>query len=142
MGQSLANKVINILFYIIFGVSILLGVIFYAVNSNEEPLLIGAYVLTILAAGTVLVFMIASMFKDKKSLITSLLVLAAFSVLIGISYVLASGVIPTDITGAIIDESLTEAGSRWSGASLYMLYILLGLSFASLIYSEIRGAFK
>lgn len=140
MGQSLAIKIINILFYVLFGVSILLGVIFYAVNSNEEPLIIGAYVMTILAAGSTLAFMIVNMFKDKKSLVTSLLVLGIFAVLIGISYAFASSVIPTDAAGVLFD--ITEQTSRWSGASLYMLYILLGVSFATLIYTEIRSAFN
>ena len=96
--------------------------------------------MTILAAGSTLAFMIVNMFKDKKSLITSLIVLGIFVVLVVISYVLASNVIPTDAADQLFD--ITAATSKWSGASLYMLYILLGVSFASLIFTEIRGAFK
>ena len=142
MGKSLATKIINILFIVLFAGSALLGVIFYAVNSNEEPLLIGAYVLTIMASGIVVVFMIVGMFNNKKSAITSLVVMGIFAVLIGISYAFASDVIPLDVAGEVIDDQLTAAASRWSGASLYMLYILLGISFLSLIFTEIRGAFK
>jgi len=54
---------------------------------------------------------------------------------------LASDVIPTNAAGEVI-EDVTAAASRWSGAALYTLYTLLGLSFVSLIYTEIRGAFK
>ena len=142
MNQSLATKIINILFIVLFAGSVLLGIIFYAVNKNEEPLLIGSYVLTLLAAGTVVLFMIVGMFSNKKSAITSLVVMGVFAVLIGISYALASDVIPLNVAGEVIDEGLTSAASRWSGASLYLLYILLAVSFASLIFTEIRGAFK
>lgn len=141
MGRSLAVRIITILFYVLFGVSILFGVMF-AINMNEEPLLVWMYVLIIAAIGITLLFAIANMFKDKKSALSSLLVIAIFAVITMISYALASDVIPTNVVGEVIDENLTAAASRWSGASLYMLYILLGASFVSLIYTEIRGAFK
>ena len=142
MGDSLGLKVVNILFYVLFAVSIVLGIVFFAVNKNEEPLLVASYVLTIAAAGSVLLFMVAGMFKSKKSTIMSLAVVGAFAILIGLSYAFADSVIPLDAAGALVDDSLSASGSRWTGASLYMLYILLGVSFISLIYTEIRGALK
>ncbi|MDA3890243.1 MAG: hypothetical protein PF517_01115 [Salinivirgaceae bacterium] len=142
MGESLAIKIINIVFYVLFAVSVLLGIIFFAVNKNEEPLIVGGYILTIVSVGSILLFGVVNMFKSKSSIITSLGIIGAFVVLIGISYAFASSVIPLDAAGELVDEALTASGSRWSGASLYLLYILLAVSFISLIFTEIRGAFK
>lgn len=140
MGQSLAIRIINILFYSLFAVSIVLGIVFFAVNKNEAPLLIWSYTLSIVAIGSAIIFAFAKMFESKKSIISSLIVFAIFGVLIAISYGLASGVVPTTATGELFD--ITSSVSRWTGTALYMLYTLLGISFISLIFTEIRGAFK
>jgi len=139
MEKSLAIRIVSILFFVLFGVSALLGIIFM-VNLDENMLLVWAYVLSIGAIGTVVVFGLMNMFSDKKNIITSLLVMGGFAVLVGISYALASDVIPLDAAQKPFD--ITSVTSQWSGATLYLLYILLGLSFISLIYTEIRGAFK
>jgi hypothetical protein len=140
MGKSLAIRIVNILFISIFALSILLGVVFM-VNLNENMLLIWTYALTVVAVGLLVVFGLANMFKSKKSIITSLIMLGVTAVLVGISYVLASDALVLDVNGDVIGD-ITNLGSKWSGATLYLLYILLGLSFISLIFAEIRGAFK
>ncbi len=140
MEKSLAAKIIQYLFAGLFVLSVILGIIFFAIN-KEPGLLIGwAYTLVGVSVGALLVFALVNMFSSKKAIITSLSILGGFAVLIGISYVLASGFVPSDSAGVVFD--ITESTSRWSGASLYMLYILMGISFVSLIYTEIRGAFK
>ncbi len=141
MGQSLAIKIINILFYILFALSIVLGIVFFAVTKNEEPLIMWSYALTIIAIGSAVVFAFVNIFQSKKSIFTSLIVFALFGVLVGISYGFADSIIPTNAAGELI-ENITETSARWSGAMLYMLYVLLGLSFISLIYTEIRSAFN
>lgn len=139
MEKSLAIRIVSILFFVLFGVSALLGIVFM-VNLDENMLLVWAYALAIGAIGTVAVFGLMNMFSNKKNIITSLLVLAGFGVLVGLSYAMASNIIPIDAAGKPFE--ITEVTSQWSGATLYLLYILLGLSFVSLIYTEIRGAFK
>ncbi|MBI9067642.1 MAG: hypothetical protein JEZ09_10145 [Salinivirgaceae bacterium] len=140
MGKSLAIRIISILFIALFSISVLLGIIFF-INKNENPLLIWMYALIIAAIGITLVFMLANVFKTKKSLITSLLIAAGFGVFVLISYVLASSTIPLQADGIPFDN-ITEVGSRWSGTILYLLYFLLGGSFLTLIFTEIRGAIK
>lgn len=140
MGNSLAIRIVNILFIAIFSISALLGIVFM-VNMNENMLLIWTYGLTAVAVGLLVVFGLANMFKSKKSIISSLIMLGVTAVLVGISYALASDAIIFDVAGKPIDD-ITSVGSKWSGATLYLLYVLLGLSFVSLIYTEIRGAFK
>ena len=139
MGQSLAIKIISYLFYALFSLSVILGIIFM-VNKNENMLMIWAYSLSIVAISSVIVFAVANIFSSKKSMISSLIVFSVFGVLLLVSYAIASDVIPIDAAGEVFD--ITASLSRWSGATLYMLYVLLGLSFSSLIYTEIRSAFK
>jgi hypothetical protein len=140
MGNSSAIRIVQILFIALFSISVLLGILFF-VNKNENPLLIWMGVLVALAFGATLVFMFANVFKSKKTIITSLLVAGGFGVFVLISYILASGAIPVQADGVPF-ENITEVGSRWSGTILYLLYFLLGGSFLSLIYTEIRGALK
>lgn len=140
MGNSLAIRIVNILFISIFAISALLGVVFM-VNMNEDILLIWTYGLTVIAVGLLVVFGLANMFKSKKTIISSLIMIGVTVVLVGISYALASDALVFDVAGKPIDD-ITNVGSKWSGATLYLLYVLLGLSFISVIYTEIRGAFK
>ncbi len=139
MGNSSAIKIISILFIVLFAVSVLLGIIFMF-NLDENMLLVWSYILAIGAIGAVVVFGLMNMFSSKKSIITSLSVIAGFAVLLGISFAFASDIIPLDAAG--VPFEITSVVSQWSGATLYLLYVLLGLSFASLIYTEIKGAFK
>ena len=133
MEKSLAIKIISIMLYIMFGASVLIGVSFF-INMNENLLLAWAAVLVGLSMGAAVVF------KTKKNVINSLIALGAFVVLYAISYVLADDTIQTNAAGELFD--ITAGTSKMSGMLLYSLYILLGASFLSLIYSEIRGAFK
>ena len=142
MGQSLAIKIINYLFYSLFAVSLILYVVFVIGNSeNSEPLLIWTYILSAFAIGTTIIFGFSNVFKSKKSMVTSLIITAVTGLLVAIFYSLASDVIPTNAAGEAI-EDVTASASRWSGVALYMLYTLMGVSFASLIFTEIKGAFK
>ncbi len=139
MKESLAIRIISILFIVLFALSILFGVLFF-ITKNENPLLLWASVLSILSIGSAVVFMMVNMFKTKKSIVSSLIAMGAFVVLYAISYFLADDTILTNAAGELFD--ITAGVSKMSGMLLYSLYILLGASFLSLIYSEIRGAFK
>jgi hypothetical protein len=93
-----------------------------------------------IALGTALIFGILNMFKSKKSMISSLIVLGIFGALLLISYLMSSDAIPHFIG---VDEfNVTAAISKWIGTALYMLYIMMGVSVVGLIFSEIRGALK
>ncbi|MGE4289876.1 MAG: hypothetical protein AB7E36_14415 [Salinivirgaceae bacterium] len=139
MEKSLAIKIISILFYVMFVVSLFFGVLFF-INMNENTLLVWAYALVGLSMGAVVIFALVNMFKTKKNIINSLIAVGAFAVLYAISYALADDTIQTNAAGELFD--ITAGTSKMSGMLLYSLYILLGASFISLIYSEIRGAFK
>jgi hypothetical protein len=141
MGTSSAIKIINFLFYGLFLASLALYVAFVVGDSqNSEPLLIWTYILSAFAIGSTIIFAFSNIFKTKQSMITSVIVFVVTGVLVLISYTLANGVIPTNAAGEAFDISAST--SRWSGAALYMLYILMGISFVSLLYTEIKGALK
>lgn len=141
MEKSLAIKIISIAFFVLFGLSILLGIMF-AVNQDSytDILLQWAYVLSVVAIGGSLLFMILNMFKSKKSIIVSLSILAIFAVILLVSYNLETDVIPS--FKGIEEFNMTPGKARWSGTLLYMLYMILGGSFITLIYNEVRGIFK
>jgi hypothetical protein len=139
MGNSLAIKVINIIFYVIAAISIVVGVIFFAGGKDGEVLIIWMYILTALAIGVTMLFAFVNMFKSKKSLIASLVTIGAFGILTIISYLMASN---NDILNAAGEVIASGTVSQWAGAGIYMLYILLGMAFVSLIYTEIRAAFN
>lgn len=141
MGQSLAARIVSILFYVLFAVSIVLGVLFFINKEGyTDTLLIWSAILALGAIGVTFLFTLANMFKTKKTMLSSLLVIGIFAVLIGVSYAMSSGEVLYNAAGEAFDE--TEQVFRWTGASLHLLYILLGASFLSLIFTEIRGAFK
>lgn len=58
--------------------------------------------------------------------------IVAMLVVIGISYGMASGEVLSNYP-----EGTTETAVRWSGAGLYMLYILTGLSILAIVYSGV-----
>lgn len=140
MRKSLSLKIVNILFIVLFAISTIFGVLFFANVAGEDTLLVWTYILTAISIVLLIAFGLANMFRSKRSIISSLIMLVLAAVLIGISYSLASDAIPLDAANKPFD--ITAVTSKWSGAVLYLLYILLGLSFISLLYTEIRGAFK
>ena len=142
MGKSLAIKIIGYLLLGLLLISLTLIVVFFVGGTvNSEPLIIWAYALSAFAIGTTVLFGLYNMFKSKKSIITSVVILAVVGLLVGVFYSLASDVIPNNAAGEVIKD-VTAAASRWSGVALYMFYTLMGVAFASVIFTEIKGAFK
>lgn len=139
MEKSLAIKIASIIFYILFGISILLGVLFY-INGNESPMLVYTYILTGIAMASTLIFTVVSMFQSKKSLISSLTVIGLFGALVLVSYLMSSDAMPTFF--GVETFKLTGGTLKMIDTSLFMMYILIAVSFVGLLYTEIRGAFK
>jgi|GEM_PF-6427312 hypothetical protein len=139
MGKSLAIRIVGIIAYILFGISLLLAVLFF-INYNEAPMLVFTYILTAIAMGTTLIFSVIGMFQSKKSMINSLSVLGVIAVLVLISYLMSSSEMPTFF--GVEGFKLTGSTLQLIDTSLFLLYILMASSFIGLIYTEIRGAFK
>ncbi|MFA6402239.1 MAG: hypothetical protein WCX31_11545 [Salinivirgaceae bacterium] len=139
MGKSLAIRIVAIIFYILFGISLLLAVLFF-INYNEAPMIIFTYILTFIAMAATLIFSVIGMFSSKKAMINSLSVLGVIGVLVLISYLMSSSEMPTFF--GVEAFNLTGSTLQLIDTSLFLMYILTGLSFVGLLYSEVRGAFK
>ncbi len=98
------------------------------------------------AAATVIVvgFAIMQTIADKQRLIESAIVLVILGVILGVSYLLASGEIPNffGVEKFVAEGTLTESVSKWVGTGLYATYILFGASFISIAGFGVASMFK
>ncbi len=140
MEKSLAVKVITYLFYALFIFSIVFAVIFATDALGKGDLLIKwSYVLSFVSIGGTLIFMIKDMFRSKKTMIMSGAIIVFGGLLIGVSLGMSTDAPIVNAVGEVIANGKT---AKISDATLYLLYILLGLSFVSLLYTEISKVFK
>lgn len=103
-----------------------------------------AMILFVIAAAVVLFFAIAQTVTDKSRLVEALLVFVILGAILGVSYVLASGEIPTffGVDKFVADGTLTTSVSKWVGTGLYAAYILFGASFLSIAGFSVANMFK
>jgi hypothetical protein len=139
MEKSLAIKIVGILFYVLFGVSLIMGIAFYF-NYNADMLLYWSYVLAATAAVLVVALSFIGIFKSKKSLISSLIVLGAFGALVLTCYALSSDAMPTFFGSETFE--LTPSGLKWIDTGLFTMYALMGGAFIGLVFTEIKSAFN
>ena len=134
------NKIVSIISYVLLGISVILGVLFYVHVITEEPFIIWAYILLGLAAAITLIFSVVNIFKSKENAKKSLISILLVGVLLLVSFLLASSSIPHFFGSE--DFDITPGVSKFVGTGLYMTYICGALAFLSVIYSEISSAFK
>ena len=147
------SKIINILLWVLMGISILLAVLFYlgkivpgteGTNMEEpvitETFLRWAYVMAIGAASVTLIFSVVNMILNPKSIKQTIIGVVGAAVLIVVSYMLASDQILSmpgyEGTG---NEPTTL---KWAGTALYSTYILAILAILSILYAEVAKFFK
>ncbi len=146
------SKVISIFLYVLLGVSVILGILYYTGGNTEasatavypEPVytrifLIWAYILaglaTLFAVGFPLVRAIMNPKSAKKGVLPIILGL----VIIFIAYQLASDdVIKIVGKGMVTDPFVL----KYAGTILITTYLLAGIAIVSILYSEIEGIFK
>jgi len=151
MSDKLA-KIINIILFAILGVSVVTVIFYYSGGTTAESMgttyeeknytelyLIWAYILFFIAAILAIGFPIIKSFTNPKNLNKALLPLAATVVVVLAAYFLSSDE-KMDILGfGLVDDPLTL---KYSGTMIITVYILMGIAFLSIIYSEIKGFFK
>jgi amino acid transporter len=141
MGKAIEFRAVAILSFILLGVSTLLGLLFYiSSDKNPDPMLFYTYVLVAIAAVITLLFTILGVFSSKKSLKSSAIVLGIALVLIVIAYTMASDKMPTFF--GVEAFHLTSTILKLVDTSLYLLYILTGIAFIGLFYTEIARSIK
>lgn len=98
---------------------------------------IGYLAIFVAALGSIL-FPLIQLFSDVKKLIRTGVSLAILAVIYGICYALADGT----VTQEYMKLGINEGTSRYVGASLNMMFVLLGISVLAIIFSEVSKAFK
>jgi hypothetical protein len=159
------SKITSILSYILFGISILFGGLFYytvmtmeevpehiqiplektkyiieQMGSTLDNFVYVVYLLVGLAAISTVLFSIVNIFNSAKTAKRSLISLGALGVMIFVSYSLASSTIPNFLGVEKFD--ITPAISRGVGTGLFAMYLFFVVAVISIFYTEIRSAFK
>ncbi len=93
-----------------------------------------SYLLVILAALGAIVLPLINSLGNPKSLVKSLIGVAALGVLFLVSW----GVSGDEVTAVYTKFDITSTSSRVIGGVLITTYLLMGVAVLSIIYSEIR----
>jgi len=151
------RKILGILTIVLFLVSAIIVVMFYAKVVPLDPdkdaqishgitdtFIFWAYILFFACA--VLAFLVFPLWSfvqqiidNPKSVVKTLIVVAAVAVVCIIAYALADGSF-NSITDTLVETNETEL--KWSGAGLNALYISLGIAVLAVIYAEVAKKFN
>lgn len=124
------SKVATYLMYAL----LIVGFVLFAVgliNEVYEPMLFYAYVLSGVAVVGILLGSVIGLIQRPSAIKTIGIGVGGLLVL----YFIGNGLADDSITLAQEKAGITAAASQWSGAILYMLYIVLVLSIVSILYS-------
>lgn len=97
------------------------------------------YVLIGICVLAILIFSVARIISHPGAAKSALIGIAGLVVLAVIAYLFSSG---ADANGIYKDLEISEGTSRTVGAGLVALYIVMGLTVLSIIYSEVTRLFK
>ncbi len=115
------EKLLSIIIYTLLGISGILIVLFYLNAISENIILIWGYVLLGLSIITVVATAIKDFAKTSGSKKNILFIFIGFVILLGISYLFASG----NIQGKVFEKfEITSTVSRNIGTCLIFTYIL------------------
>jgi len=149
------GKLIQIMMYVLLGVSLIMIIAFYFGGSESitftsgkeysypsftDSMIYWAYVLFFISALSALLFPIISLVTDIKKAKRTLIGLVALAVVVGLAYVLASGAIPSFHN--FEKFNITESISKSVGTGLYTSYLLGGIAIVGILFTEISKSFK
>jgi nitrogen fixation/metabolism regulation signal transduction histidine kinase len=98
-----------------------------------------AYILTILGVVMAVVFPLIKSMDDPKKLINSAIGVGILLVVFGLGYLISG----SEITARYIESGVESEGlSKMIGGMLTMVYILLGIAAAGIVYTELNKAIK
>lgn len=137
MSEGL-SKALNIVLYVLLGVSALLGVLFFAGTVDSETMIYWCYTLFVLGALTAIVFPIINMAKNPGGAKSALIGVGALVLVFVIAYALGGDEM-TPKYEKFIDGP--EASKRVS-MGLIAFYILAIGAIAATVYSGISKLFK
>ncbi len=145
MRNDKSKLIIDIFLYIILAISVILTVIFYTkipdLQVSTKPLdyyLYWGYLLTAITMFVAfIVGPIIGFIQNPKSAIKALIGLVLFAIIVGIAASLAS---PEPTPDVLITAS--PQAWKWADILLYTMYILGGLGFLAIIFSELKALFN
>jgi hypothetical protein len=137
MSEGL-SKILNIVLYVLLGISALLGVLFYAGSVDSETLIAWCYILFGISAVAAIVFPIITMAKNPAGAKSALLGVVALIIVFVIAYALAGDEMLPKYKGFIEGP---EASKR-VGAGLIAFYILAVGAIVATVYSGVSKLFK
>lgn len=132
------SKILNILLYVLMGVSVLLGILFYTGSVDSEILIYWCYVLFGIGAVTAIIFPIITMAKNPKGAKSALIGIGALLLVFVISYLLAGDEMTPKYAKFIAGP---EASKRVS-MGLIAFYILAVGAIIATISSGLSKLFK
>ena len=132
------TKTLSLVLYVLLGISVLLSVLFFAEMISESSLIIWAYILVVIATLAAVLFPVVYLVQNLNKAKTALLSLAGLLVVIGISYLLASG----EVLHSYEKYSIDEAVSKNVGTGLIAMYMLGFGSIGSILFFGVYGIFK
>lgn len=151
--SNLSSRLIQILLWVLMGVTVIMAVIFYggavteeSIGTNlEEPVITEtfiywAYILLGLTAGITLAFSVAGMLLNPRGAKKTLIGVAVGAVVIFIAWYLADDTVlnlPHYTGSDNVPKTLKIVDT-----GLFTTYLLAGLAILAIIYSEISKAFK
>lgn len=98
-----------------------------------------AYILVIAGVILAVVFPIISSISEPKKMVKTLIGLGVILVVFGLGYVISG----SELTAKYIESGVeTEGLSKMIGGLLTMVYILLGIAAAGIVYTELNKAIK
>ncbi len=152
MSDRILHKTINILLFVLMGVSVVFLIFFYfggtvegtAGTAAEEPIvaegfIIWAYILLGLALFFTLIFPTVRMILNPKNAKKTGIGLVGLAVLVFIAFQVSSD---EPLRLATESDWNTPTVVKWSGAGLGTMYALIALAFLSILYTEISRFFK
>ena len=151
------TKILRIILIVIFSISAIITIWFYAGGTNTielaggtkietypkatDTLLVWTFILTGIAVGITILFPVIHMIKNPKNAKKGLMGILALAVIVVISYGLASSEI-LDIKNADLAQYNVPSTLKFAGMMLNTTYAFSFLALAAMAYSEIAKAFK
>jgi hypothetical protein len=150
-------KILRITLIVLFSISAIITIMFYAGGTNTielaggtkietypkatDLLLVWTFILTGFAVGITILFPVIHMIKNPKNAKKGLMGIAALAVIVVIAYGLASSEI-LEITNADLAQYNVPSTLRFAGMMLNSAYAFSFLALAAIAYSEIAKALK
>lgn len=151
--SSKLTRIINIILWVLMGVSIVLVVLFYfgkivpgtEETNMEEPVITElflkwTYIMAIGATVVALGFSVVNLINNPKALKQSLIMIVVGAVLVVAAYFLADDRV-LSMPGYEGTQNVPET-LKFAGTFLWLAYILAGLAVLTILYSEVSKYFK